>query len=105
MDKNQRSDAFRTTRRDDLFVFNLYVTGASPNSARAISNLKQLFETHLKNRYELQVIDVYQQPQIAQTVDIIALPLLIRSYPLPERRLVGDMSDIERVKKSLNIDN
>lgn len=105
MDNNQRSDAFRKNRRDDSFVFNLYVTGASPNSARAITNLKQLFETHLKNRYELQVIDVYQQPQIAQTVDIIALPLLIRSYPLPERRLVGDMSDIERVKKSLNIDN
>ncbi|HEY1869675.1 MAG TPA: circadian clock KaiB family protein [Chitinophagaceae bacterium] len=90
---------------ESLYVFCLYVTGASPNSSRAISNIKGLCEDHLKNRYELSIIDVYQQPKIAQTVDIIALPLLIRKNPLPERRLIGDMSDKEKVIRSLDILN
>jgi len=85
------------------FIFRLYVTGASPNSSRAITNIKDLFETHLKDQYELNIIDVYQQPQVAKTVDIIALPLLIRKMPLPERRLIGDMSDREKLIKSLGI--
>jgi circadian clock protein KaiB len=85
------------------YIFRLYITGASPNSSRAITNLKALFEKYLESRYELQVIDVYQQPQIARSVDIIALPLLIRKFPLPERRLVGDMSDSEKIRKNLNL--
>jgi circadian clock protein KaiB len=87
----------------ESFVFRLYVTGASPNSSRAISNLKAFCETYLKSRYELQIIDVYQQPQVARSVDIIALPLLIKKSPLPERRLIGDMSNQEKMLKSLNI--
>ena len=87
------------------YVFCLYVTGASPNSSRAISNIKGFCEDHLKDRYELTIIDVYQQPKIAQTVDIIALPLLIRKNPLPERRLIGDMSDEEKVIRNLGILN
>lgn len=88
---------------DDIPVFQLYITGASPNSSRAISNLKILFEKYMKSSYQLQIIDVYQQPQVAETVDIIALPLLIRKLPLPERRLIGDMSDEEKIKKSLGL--
>ena|SRR5215813_509245 len=85
------------------YVFRLYITGASPNSSRAITNLKTFFEKHLKDQYDLQIIDVYQQPQIAQSVDIIALPMLIKKYPLPERRLIGDMSDSEKIFKSLSL--
>ena len=85
------------------FVFRLYITGASPNSSRAITNIKNLFENHLKGQYELNIIDVYQQPHVAKTVDIIALPLLIREMPLPERRLIGDMSDSEKVIKNLGL--
>jgi circadian clock protein KaiB len=85
------------------FVFRLYVTGTSSNSSRAITNIKKLFEMHLKDRYELHIIDVYQQPHLAKTVDIIALPLLIRKMPLPERRLIGDMSDGEKVIKNLGL--
>ncbi len=84
-------------------VFQLYITGASPNSSRAISNLRIIFEKYMKSSYQLQIIDVYQQPQIAESVDIIALPLLIRKLPLPERRLIGDMSDEEKVKRSLGL--
>jgi circadian clock protein KaiB len=85
------------------YVFRLYITGASPNSSRAITNLKAFFEKYLKSRYELQIIDVYQHPQIATSVDIIALPLLIKKFPLPERRLIGDMSNSEKIFKSLNL--
>jgi len=87
------------------YIFRLYVTGASPNSSRAITNLKAFFEKHLKSRYDLQIIDVYQQPQIAKSVDIIALPLLIKKFPLPERRLIGDMSNSDKVLKSLGLPN
>ena len=87
----------------DSHVFRLYVTGASPNSSRAISNLKSFFEKYMKSPYELQIIDVYQQPQIAKSVDIIALPLLIRKLPLPERRLIGNMSNEEKIMKSLGL--
>ena len=84
-------------------VFRLYVTGASPNSSRAISNIKILFARHMKSPYDLQIIDVYQQPQIAKSVDIIALPMLIRKLPLPERKLIGDMSNEEKVMRSLGL--
>jgi circadian clock protein KaiB len=85
------------------YVFHLYITGASPNSSRAIINIKNLLENFLKDQYELEIFDVYQQKEIAQTVDIIALPLLIRKMPLPERKLIGDMSNTEKVIKSLGL--
>ena len=88
---------------EDSYVFRLYVTGATPNSSRAISNIKTFLEKYLKSQYELQIIDVYQQPHIAKTVDIIALPLLIKKSPLPERRMIGDMSNSEKIFKSLNL--
>jgi circadian clock protein KaiB len=105
MDKKKRSSAEEDTPGNDPYIFRLYVTGASPNSSKAISNLTVFFEKYLKSRYELQIIDVYQQPQIAKTVEIIALPLLIKKHPLPEKRLIGDMSDTEKILKSLNLDS
>jgi len=87
------------------YIFHLYVTGASPNSSRAITNFKNICESCLKDKYELSIIDVYQQPHIAKGVDIIALPLLVRKLPLPERRLIGDLSDQEKVIKNLGILN
>ena len=88
--------------RVNEFSFKLYVTGASPNSSRAISNLKNILETHLPGNYALEIIDVHQLPHIAKAVDIIALPLLVRESPLPERRMIGDLSNenliIERLE-------
>jgi circadian clock protein KaiB len=83
------------------YILRLFITGAAPNSSRAISNIKEICETHLKGRYELEIIDVYQQPLIAKSEQIIALPLLIKKFPLPERRLIGDMSDTRKVLKGL----
>ncbi len=92
-------------KKDLPFMFHLYITGASPNSSRAITNFKTLCESYLKGQYELNIIDVYQQPHIAKGVDIIALPLLVRKLPLPERRLIGDLSDKEKVLRNLGILN
>jgi len=86
-----------------VYKLQLYVTGATPNSSRAIANLKHICEMHLKGKYELEIIDVYQQPLAAQNEQIVALPLLVKKSPLPERRLIGDMSDTEKVLRGLNI--
>jgi circadian clock protein KaiB len=88
-----------------LYVFRLYVTGASPNSLRAITNTKNIFEEYLNKNYELEIIDVHQQPLVARDENIIALPLLIKKHPLPEKRLIGDMSDMQRVLKSIGVSN
>ena len=87
----------------NAFELRLFITGATPNSMRAVSNIKQICESHLKGNYSLEVIDVYQQLDIAEKEQLIALPLLIKKKPLPERRLIGDMSDTEKVLKGLGL--
>ena len=72
-------------------------------SARTIESLRTFCEKHLAGRYELQVIDVYQQPELARTEQIVAVPTLIKKLPLPLRRLIGDMSDEARVLVGLDI--
>ncbi len=88
---------------DDRYRLRLYVTGATPNSARAIVNLKDFCETHLKDNYELEIIDVYQQPLIAQADQVIAIPMLIKLSPMPLRRLIGDMSDKDKIFRGLSL--
>ena len=85
-------------------MLQLYITGASQNSLRAVANLKIICEKYLGINYELEIIDVYQQPQIASKEQVIALPLLIKSSPPPFKRLIGDMSDTARVIKGLDLD-
>jgi circadian clock protein KaiB len=78
------------------YVLRLYVTGMTPKSTRAIANVKKLCEKYLEGCYELEVIDIYQQPKLAKGEQIIATPTLIKKLPLPLRKLIGDMSDTER---------
>ncbi len=85
------------------FLLRLYVTGMTPRSARAIANIKQICEEHLAGRYRLEVIDLYQQPQLAQGEQIIAAPTLIKELPLPLRRMIGDLSSTERVLVGLDL--
>ena len=85
------------------YVLSLYITGATPNSIRAITNIKQICEEHLKGRYSLQIVDVYQQGALAEQEQLIALPLLIKRTPLPERRMIGDLSNTEKVLKGLGL--
>lgn len=85
----------------EKYIFKLFVTGLLPNSVRAVVNIKAICETYLKNKYELEVIDIYQQPSAALKEDIIAVPLLIKKFPLPEVRLLGDLSDTAVILKGL----
>lgn len=75
------------------YEFHLYVTGATPNSTRALRNIKDICEQYLPGRYVLHIIDVYQQPELAQLAQIVAAPTLVCCQPLPHRRLVGDLSN------------
>ena len=87
----------------NIYVLRLFITGATPNSLRALTNIKDICENYLKDRYTLEIVDVYQQVEVAQTEQLIALPMLIRKQPLPEKRLIGDMSDTQKVLKGLDI--
>ena len=92
-----------TTEIPEVYLLKLYITGASPNSAKAVNNIKNICEKFLKNRYELEIIDIYQQPLLAVSEQIIAIPLLIKSSPLPAKRLIGNMSDMAKVLKGLDL--
>jgi circadian clock protein KaiB len=81
----------------------LYLTGTTPASVRALANLKRICEEHLQGQYELEVIDIYQRPSLLKGEQIFAAPTLIKKLPPPLRRLVGDMSDTERVLLGLDL--
>ncbi len=86
-----------------MYVLRLYVAGTSPNSVRAISNLKNICNNYLKDNYDLEIIDVYQQMENAADEQLIALPLLVKKSPGQVRRLIGDMSDEKKVLKGLGL--
>ena len=81
----------------------LYVAGQTPNSIRALANLKVLCEKHLKGRYRIEVIDLMENPQLARGDQIIAVPTLIRKLPQPVRKIIGDLSDSVRVLVGLDV--
>jgi circadian clock protein KaiB len=81
----------------------LYVAGTTSLSMHAVANVKHLCEEHLKGSYELEVIDLYQQPILAKGEQIIATPTLIKKLPLPLRRVIGDLSDTERVLVGIDL--
>lgn len=93
--------AARTDR--PRYVLRLYVAGMTSRSMRAIASIKTICDEHLAGRYELDVIDLYQQPVLARGDQIIATPTLIKQLPAPLRRLIGDLSDTERVLVGLNL--
>ncbi|KLK88358.1 hypothetical protein SZ63_04845 [Methanoculleus sediminis] len=104
-DQYSATDAFELAleETDARYVLRLYVTGMTPRSQKAIENIKEISEEHLAGRYDLEVIDIYQQPERAQEAQVVATPTLIKQLPLPLRKLIGDMSDKERVLVGLGI--
>ena len=88
---------------DERYVLRLYVTGMTPRSTEAFAAIKALCEERLKGRYDLEVIDIYQHPQLAIDEQIIAVPTLVKKLPAPLRRLVGDLSNKERVLLGLDL--
>jgi circadian clock protein KaiB len=95
--------AIRSVPVDSAYVLKLYVCGSSPRSTRAITNIKHICEEHLTGRYDLEIYDLYQQPHLAQPNNVIAAPTLVRSQPEPIRRVIGDLSDEDKVLISLDI--
>jgi circadian clock protein KaiB len=89
--------------RQVKYVLRLYISGSTSKSALAVENIKQVCEQHLKNRYDLEVIDIYQQAHLARDEQIVAVPTLIKRLPLPLRRLIGDMSNVEKVLFGLDL--
>ena len=85
------------------YSMRLYITGATERSTRAIANLRKLCDEYLPGQYNLDVIDVYQQPALAQEAQIIAAPTLVKMLPLPLRRFIGDMSNKENLLAGLEI--
>jgi len=84
-------------------ILRLYVAGSTPQSSRAITNLKAICETNLQGRYLLTVVDLYAQPERAREDQIVVAPTLIRQAPLPVRRVVGDLSNTDRVLTALDL--
>ena len=93
----------RKRERRAEYILRLYVTGSTPHSLRAISNLKRLCEEHLPGAYDLQVVDIYKNPDAARDAQIIAAPTLIKRLPAPLRRFVGDLSNTEKLLIGLDI--
>ena len=90
---------------ENHYTFFLYVKGASPNSMRAITNFKDILEVHLNGNYTLKVIDVHQHYVNTENVILIALPLAVRMFPLPQRRCIGAMSDVQKVLTALGLND
>jgi circadian clock protein KaiB len=85
------------------YVLRLYIAGMSIRSSHAIENIKTLCEEHLKGRYELEVIDIYQHPELAERAQVIAVPTLIKSLPPPLRKFIGDLHDTEKILVGLDL--
>ncbi|MHB9131246.1 MAG: circadian clock KaiB family protein [Armatimonadota bacterium] len=88
---------------NERYRLRLYVTGATPKSSMAIANTRRICETYLSARYELEVIDIYQQPPVVADEPIFAAPTLVKLWPLPLKRLIGDMSNLEKVLRGLGL--
>ena len=102
-DQKTELEDYGTNKEAEAYILRLYITGASPNSIRAVENLNIFCEKYLPGNYDLKIIDIHQQPELAQDEDIVALPLLVKKAPGTERRMIGDMSDTKKVLKGLGL--
>lgn len=91
------------SKNADKLILKLYVSGMSPKSMEAIKNLKQLCDEHLKEDFELEIIDIYKKPELAEEQHIVFCPSLIKQLPLPKKILIGTLSDTEKVISALGI--
>lgn len=98
-----RKPAKEKTPFAESYILRLYVAGANRRSSEAIRSITEVCEQYLKGRYDLQVIDLYQKPTLAKGEQIIAAPTLIRKLPLPLRRLIGDMTNKEKILVGLDL--
>ena len=93
----------QTSTGGESWELRLYVAGQTPKSLTALANLKRLCEEHLQGRYQVEVIDLLERPQLASDDQILAIPTLVRKLPEPIRKIIGDLSNTERVLVGLNL--
>ena len=109
MTDNQPNDSFESFEKamqdaqKKKYILKLYISGNTAKSARAILNLKKVCSEYLENQYELEVIDIYQQPSLAIKDQILATPTLVKSLPLPLRKIIGDLTKTERILVGLDL--
>ena len=102
-DATREMEKTLAAKNQEKYTLRLYVTGVTPASKAAIMNIKKICEENLKGRYDLEVIDIYQQPVLARDEQILAAPTLIKKLPLPIRRFIGDMTNKERILVGLDL--
>jgi circadian clock protein KaiB len=104
--KNERQEAGgegKEKKAETTWELRLYVAGQTPKSVAALTNLKKIAEEHLKGRYTIEVIDLMVNPQLAKGDQILAVPTLVRKLPVPIRKIIGDLSNTEKVLVGLNL--
>ena len=85
------------------YILRLFVTGATPNSVRAITNIKSICEEHVRGKYLLEIVDLYSHREMAELQQVVAVPMLVKILPLPIQKLIGDMSDNKKVVEALGL--
>ena len=95
--------ASKAAEAKQRYVLRLYVAGINPRSSAAIKTITEICEEHLAGRYDLEVIDIYQQPTLAKGEQIIAAPTLVKKLPVPLRRFIGNLADTERILVGLDL--
>ena len=103
MKKKAKTDGKLAVEFVPVLQLRLYVAGQTPKSLAALSNLKKICADHLEGKYELEVIDLIKNPQLAQGDQILAIPTLVRSLPVPIRKIIGDLSNVDRVLVGLDL--
>jgi circadian clock protein KaiB len=93
----------RDVEPDGRYKLRLFVTGSTPRSSRAIANMRKICEENLSGRYDLEVVDVYENPDATRELQVIATPTLVKILPEPLRKIIGDLSDTEKVLAGLNL--
>jgi circadian clock protein KaiB len=90
-------------KTEGVYILKLYIAGVTPRSMRAVDTIKKICEQYLKGRYKLEVVDIYQQPNLPEGEQIIAAPTLIKKLPPPLQKFIGDMADIDRILIGLDL--
>ena len=101
--KNSTASAKNKKKVEPAYDLRLYVAGQTPRSVQALANLKRICEEHLAGRYRIRIIDLLENPQLAKGDQILAIPTLVRAIPQPARRIIGDLSNIDKVLVGLDI--
>jgi circadian clock protein KaiB len=102
--QNRKNKLFYMSKlSEELWELRLYIAGQTPKSITALNNIKKYCEEHLKDKYTIEIIDLIKEPQLAAGDQILAIPTLVRKFPEPIRKIIGDLSNEERVLVGLNI--